>query len=163
MLSEDVEKINRGDHYDYYPEPGKPRPPLKMTPAAVQKIAEGYGMGLNNREAALYGGVSLSTLSNYLRDHPKFRERRDLLRDNPRMKAKIALFKNLKEDNPKLCLDVLERIAPDEFSKKVQVDKTITNVYLTDEQMREQILSLSKELGLIVEGEFEEVKLIEDK
>jgi len=161
MLSEDIEQF--GDHYDIEPPPvDRGGRPTVITEAVIQKLGLGYSMGFTNAEAALFCGVSESALGVFLSKNPKFKEWRDQLKQSPKLKAKLALFKNLTADNPKLCLSVLERLSPDEYGKQVRIDKTVTEIHLTDAQMREQILSLSKDLGIIVDGEFDEVKQITD-
>lgn len=54
--------------------------PRKITKETVQKLEEGFLMGLSDREACIYADIAVSTLYNYCKKHKEFSERKELLK-----------------------------------------------------------------------------------
>lgn len=92
--------------------------PKKITKAVVQKLEEGFLRGLTDREACLYADVSLSTFYDYCRENEEFLERKELLKDQVKMRAKLNVTGSINRGNIDLSLWYLERKAKDEFSTK---------------------------------------------
>jgi hypothetical protein len=141
--------------------PGRPpkkhpggRPPV-VTDSVLQKLEQAFSFGATDREACLFAGIAEKTLYNYCSDNPNFLQRKEILKQTPALKAKNGLVSNLNEDNPKLCLDVLERIRPQEFSKQtnVNVSGNIQFDTLSDQQIIQRITAISERLGMPVPGQ----------
>ena len=77
--------------------------PRKITKETVQKLEEGFLMGLSDREACIYADIAVSTLYDYCKKHKEFSERKELLKDI------------------NLSLWYLERKCKDEFSPKQEI------------------------------------------
>lgn len=74
-------------------------------------------MGCTDLEACLYANISKQTLYNYQELHPEFVDRKEQLKENPILKARLSVMGGL-QDNPELALKFLERKKKDEFSLK---------------------------------------------
>ena len=70
--------------------------PRKITKETVQKLEEGFLMGLSDREACIYADIAVSTLYNYCKKHKEFSERKELLKDNIKMKSKLNVAHGIK-------------------------------------------------------------------
>ena len=60
--------------------------PRKITKETVQKLEEGFLMGLSDREACIYADIAVSTLYNYCKKHKEFSERKELLQNEVEIK-----------------------------------------------------------------------------
>lgn len=96
--------------------------PRKITKAIVQKLEEGFLRGLTDREACLYADVRLSTFYDYCRENEEFSERKELLKDQVKMRAKLNVTDSINRGNIDLSLWYLERKARDEFSTKQEIE-----------------------------------------
>lgn len=96
--------------------------PKKITKAVLQKLEEGFMKGLSDREACLYVGISAQTLYNYCKEHPEFLERKELLKEQLKMRAKLTLAQKIEKGNLGMTMWYLERKAKDEFSLKQEIE-----------------------------------------
>lgn len=96
--------------------------PSVMTAEVLQKLEHGFSRGLTDKEACCYAGISESTLYNYGNENPDFLERKELLKEQPKMKAKFVIYDALEEGNLITARWYLERKAKDEFSTKQEAD-----------------------------------------
>ncbi len=94
--------------------------PIKMTKETLQKLEEVFALGGTDLEACFYGGISKSTLYNYLQENTRFMERKELLKQTPILKARRTFINSL--DDPNMALKYLERKLPKEFNLKQVVD-----------------------------------------
>ena len=95
--------------------------PEKITPDILAKLETAYAIGANNREAALYAGVSESCLYRYIAAHPDFKERIEALRRNPVLKAKSVIMDELESGDGVTARWLLERRASDEYTTRAEV------------------------------------------
>lgn len=95
-----------------------------MTPDTIHKLEEGFSKGLSDREACLYAGIVPQTLYTYGQENPGFLERRDLLKENVRMQAKINIHTEVAAGDARTSQWYLERRDP-EFREKQQIDTTV--------------------------------------
>lgn len=98
--------------------------PTVMTPETLGKLEDGFSKGLSDREACLYAGIDPTTLYDYLQSHPEFSNRRDLLKENVRMQAKINIHTEVAAGDARTSQWYLERRDP-EFREKQQIDTTV--------------------------------------
>lgn len=96
--------------------------PKKITKEVVQKLEEGFMRGLTDREACLYADVRLSTFYDYCKEKEEFSERKELLKDQVKMRAKLNVTDSIQRGNIDLSLWYLERKAKDEFSTKQEIE-----------------------------------------
>ena len=100
--------------------------PLIVTPAVIQKLEEAFSWGCTDLEACCNADISKSTLYNYCEANPKFMERKEVLKNQPVMKARRVVQAALDDDDINTAHKVIDR---KEGQKIVQ-----TNVELTHEQ-----------------------------
>lgn len=94
--------------------------PSKMTPETLDKLRQAYLIGANDREAYGYADISHETFYNYIEKHPEFREQITKWQEEPILKAKTTVVKNLDKD-VKNAQWYLERKKKDEFAVRQEV------------------------------------------
>jgi len=99
-----------------------PGRPTVMTSEVLQKLEHGFSCGLTDKEACCYAGICEATLYNYCSSNPEFLERKELLKEQPKIKAKLVIYDALEEGSVKVAQWYLERKAKDEFSTKLETD-----------------------------------------
>ena len=62
--------------------------PTVMTPEIIDKLEEGFLMGFTDREACLFAGIAPSTLYDFCQEDKEFSERKELLKEQIKMRAK---------------------------------------------------------------------------
>jgi len=92
--------------------------PTVMTSETLKKLEDAFLDGLSDRQACLVADISLQTLYNYGKDNPAFLERKELLKENNKIKAKRIISKELGKGSTGVALWYLERKEKDEFSTK---------------------------------------------
>lgn len=99
---------------------GRPR---KITEAVLHKLEEGFLMGLTDRECCLFADIVPSTLYNYCQEHPEFLERKELLKEDLKIRAKMNIEEAIKDHkNSSLSQWYLERKSKDEFSISQKIE-----------------------------------------
>jgi len=96
--------------------------PTRITKDVLRKLEEAFIKGLNDREACLYADIWPSTLYDYCRANPKFSERKELLKEQPKMRAKLNVSDRIDKHDIYISTWYLERKAKDEFSAKHEID-----------------------------------------
>lgn len=94
--------------------------PTVMTEDIIAKLEEGFLRGYSDREACLYSDIATSTLYEYCKANPEFAERKELLKESLKIRAKDNVAEELAKKNLSLSQWYLERRAKDEFSPKVE-------------------------------------------
>jgi len=117
--------------------------PTVITDGVVRKLEDVFLKGLSDREACLHVGISPTTLYEYCSQNPEFAERKELLKEQPKIKAKLNINEEIQNGNTGVSQWYLERRAKDEFSSKqefdVKAEQTITTnpiESLTPEQIK---------------------------
>ena len=95
--------------------------PSKIDKDVLGKLEQAFSIGASDKQACIYANINPDTLYEYQKKNPEFAERKELLKENPILKAKFAVYKGL--DDPKLALDYL-KLKDDSFSTKVKQDIT---------------------------------------
>lgn len=93
--------------------------PTAITDSVLQKLEEAFAIGASDREACLIADISPTTLYEYQKTHTEFTERKTLLKDLPKYRARTTVNKFLSTD-PDIAKWYLERKAKDEFSTRVE-------------------------------------------
>jgi len=120
--------------------------PTLMTESLVNKLEEGFMIGLTDREACLYVNISHQTLYNYCEKHPEFVDRKEILKDSPRIKAKLNIDNALKEKDKDISKWYLERKSKAEFSLKTEVDNNISGSLEINKEDKELLDTIKKRL-----------------
>lgn len=129
--------------------------PTKMTEETVRKLEEAFIMGLSDREACVYANIGASTLYDYCTDNPDFSERKEMLKESPKMRAKVNVSKSIEKGDIPTSTWYLERKARDEFSTK-QTTEVSGGLDLSIEDKREVMKKRLEELrneGKQVDGD----------
>lgn len=100
--------------------------PTVMTAETIGKLEYAFSRGLSDREASLYADINPDTLYEYCKKHPEFSERKELLKEQPKMKAKLILADRLDDQDDKVAEWYLERKARDEFSTKQEISGSLS-------------------------------------
>ena len=100
--------------------------PTKMTALVVKKLEEAFMLGCSDLEACLYAEISKQTLYNYQDKFPEFVDRKQLLKENPCMLARVKVIEGIKEDY-NLAFNYLKSKKSEEFTEKrsIEVSGTI--------------------------------------
>ena len=119
--------------------------PKKITERVLHKLEEGFIMGLTDKEACIYADVAPSTLYDYCKAHEEFSERKELLKESVKMRAKINVARKIKSGEVGVSTWYLERKCKEDFSLKQEIkhsgDMNITNPIsnLTTDELRKLI------------------------
>lgn len=114
---------------------GRPR---KINDDILKKLEQGFMYGFTDVEACLYADISPQTLYNYCKRKPKFLERKEELKNRPKLRAKMNIVKSLESNDLKTSKWYLERKSRDEFGIKDQEEQR-----LMIEMMKAQLNTLS--------------------
>lgn len=95
--------------------------PTVMTKEKIEKLEEAFIRGLTDTEACLYSDIAPSTLYEYCEKNPGFSERKEQLKQNIRMRAKLNIAKEINAGDKLLSTWYLERKAKDEFSQRTEL------------------------------------------
>lgn len=98
-----------------------------FTPEVVGKLELGFAKGLNKTECCKFAGISRDSLYEYLKTHPKFSDRIEVLQSHPSMKAKINIADRIEKGDIELSQWYLERRNRDEFSLKQEVSAAVSS------------------------------------
>lgn len=101
-------------------QPKKRGRPCGVTPEKLNKLEHGFMLGLNDSECCLYADISSSAFYRYLEKNPKFREKKELLKKKPLLKAKMNVNELLDQGDEITTRWYLEKRS-DEFSSKHDV------------------------------------------
>ena len=112
--------------------------PTVITPEVLSKLEYGFMKGLTDAECCLYAGICKQALYDYCNKNPEFTDRKEDLKKQPSVKAKLNVTEAIDNGDIDLSRWYLERKNKDEFSLKheikADVQDTITiNVELVDE------------------------------
>ena len=96
--------------------------PGKINKEVLSKLETAFMKGLSDREACLYADVEPRALYRYCDGHPEFRQRKELLKEQPKMRAKLNVSDRIDKHDIYISTWYLERKAKDEFSAKHEID-----------------------------------------
>lgn len=96
--------------------------PTVIDEAVLSKLEYAFTNSFTDDEASLYANISPATLYRYIEDNPEFWERKEILKKNPNIKAKLNWIKKLEGEDYIASKEWLERKSKGEFSTKQEVD-----------------------------------------
>ena len=113
--------------------------PTVMTEETLRKLEHAFINGLSDREACLYADIGTTTLYEYCNDNPDFSERKEMLKEQVKMKAKFNISEAINNNDADMSKWYLERKARDEFSTKQEIsadvnEKVTINIELSDDE-----------------------------
>lgn len=89
--------------------------PSVMTKDTLQKLESAFLFGFSDREACLYAEIAPATLYKYCKENTGFSERKELLKEQPKMRAKIKVVQAIEKGDTKMARWYLERKDKEEF------------------------------------------------
>ena len=96
--------------------------PTVMTPETIARLEDGFLKGMTDKEACLYADIAMATLYNYGEKFPDFLERKEMLKENVKLHARINIAENIIEKKDKLLSQwFMERKVKDEFSLRNEI------------------------------------------
>lgn len=98
--------------------------PTKMTTKTVTLLLNAFSNWFTDNEACVYAGISKNTLYRYIEKNPEFWNQKELLKDKPKMKAKMNIINSINNKDIETSKWYLERKSKDEFSTKVENEIT---------------------------------------
>lgn len=96
-----------------------------MTTATLSKLEAGFSMGLSDTEACLYANIGTKTLYRYCEDNLEFRQRKEELKNHPKLKAKKIIDEQLADGDQATAKWYLER-RDDDFKTKIKQEHDVT-------------------------------------
>lgn len=94
--------------------------PTKMTEETLRLLKEAFKYGATDREACTFADIAPSTLYEYQKENPEYKEQKAGWKENPTIIARKSVVDGL-EENPELALKYLERKKKDEFSLRSEL------------------------------------------
>ena len=118
--------------------------PKAIDESVIAKLEWAFVRGFSDREACLYADIHPATLYRYQEDNPGYSERKEMLKDSPKMKAKEVLYQHLGEGDKDIAKFVAERRDPDYIRKtenknETKIEGKVDFASMSDEELREQI------------------------
>lgn len=95
--------------------------PTKMTQSMVGKLESFFIRGLSDREACLLANINPDTLYTYCKEHPEFSERKELLKERVKTRAKLNISNAIEDGDIDISKWYLERRDKD-FKVKQSVE-----------------------------------------
>ena len=83
--------------------------PTVLTQEAILKLEAAFLVGGTDLEACCNAGISMSTLYLYCQNNPKFSDRKELLKNQPTLKAKLIIDGALTEGDLATAHKVIDR------------------------------------------------------
>lgn len=94
-----------------------------MTPDVLQKLEEAFLVGASDEQACLYADIAVRTLHYYCEANPDFLQRKELLKHQPRLQAKINVTAAIKAKDVDVSKWLLDRTDKD-FATKTKTEVT---------------------------------------
>ncbi|HHA8721461.1 TPA: phage terminase large subunit [Streptococcus pneumoniae] len=76
--------------------------PTKMTQGTLRKLEELFVRGLSDEEACLLADIGTTTLYDYCKENPEFSERKELLKQRVKIRAKLNISKAIEDGDTDL-------------------------------------------------------------
>lgn len=93
--------------------------PVKLNDETVKKIEEALAMDCSIEEVCLYANITRPTYYNWINSFPELKERFNILRAKPFLKARKTVIDSL--SNPQYAFEYLKRKKKDEFSDRQEL------------------------------------------
>lgn len=120
----------------------KPAPtsPAIITKRILDKLEKAFAMGCTDKEACLYSGIGMSSLYRYQNENPDFQKRKEILKENPVLRARAKVIQEVDNDVT-TAKWYLERKRRDEFGQSVDINHNHSD-NLTAAQLEQRIIAI---------------------
>ncbi len=117
---------------------GRPLFDGKDEQVVLQKLETAYALGSTAVEAIFHANISKTAYYDYLKLHPEFLDRIEIIKAKPTLQARMEVIKGLSND-PEFALKYLERKAKSEFAPSFTgiIDDGRSGGVLTEERKAE--------------------------
>jgi len=92
--------------------------PTVITEQVLLKLEQAFTYDMTDQEACLYAGISVAPFYAYQKANPKFKERKEQLKNSVALKAKANIARSINEGDKADTKWWLERRRKDEFSPR---------------------------------------------
>lgn len=115
--------------------------PTVIDNETLTKLEFAFAHSFSDEEASLYANISPRTLYRYIEENEEFWQRKEILKKQPNIKAKLNWIKKLEWEDYTASKEWLERKSKAEFSLKLETDNKNDNLNtdsntLSDEQKK---------------------------
>lgn len=118
-----------------------------MTEEKIKELDWYFSIWLTDEEACLMANIWRTCFYDYCSKNPEYKERKEILKRKPLIKAKSNIVKELNEQNIDVSKWYAERKGKDEFSLKQEVDQktTVTEIPATKEELEAELARIEEE------------------
>lgn len=95
--------------------------PTVVTPEVIAKLEVSFLLGCTDKEAIFLANISKDAFYDYCLKNPEFAERKEELKDMPKIKARMNINKALDDGDKNLSQWYLERKVKEEFAQRSEV------------------------------------------
>ncbi len=113
--------------------------PEIITDKTIKLLEYSFLQWFTDEQAYLYAWICKSTLYNFCNENPLFKEKKELLKRNIWMRAKININKEIEKWDPKTSMWYLERKEKTEFSPNL-------NRWFNDEENNDRLKSVTVQI-----------------
>ncbi len=107
-----------------------------ITDEKVSELKSAFLLGFTDDEACLQCEISPATLYRYCEVNKEFRELKEILKQNIKMRAKVNIVKKVTEGDVDLSKWYLEKTAPEFANKSVNINRNFNlNKELSDDEL----------------------------
>lgn len=92
--------------------------PTVMTEITLQKLEAAFAAGCTDKEACVYADIAPSTMYKYAEENEAFSERKEALKSNPILQAKIIQLQALEDK----CQNTAQKVLDREAGRKVTIN-----------------------------------------
>lgn len=131
--------------------------PTVMTPETLHKLDEAFLNDLTDEQACFFADIAPSTLYKYQEEHPEYTERKRLLKEDTKIKAKLKVKQQIEvEEGAETAKWYLERKAKNEgFSARTELtgadgEKLYEGL---DEKQKEKLNALLDEQAILKQSD----------
>lgn len=96
--------------------------PTVMTPQVIAKLEEAFLFGATDLQACFLAGISKDAFYDYCKENPSFSDKKEALKDSPKITAKKIIVKSLDAGDEDMAKWYAERKIKDEFSPRTDVN-----------------------------------------
>jgi hypothetical protein len=98
--------------------------PTVMTERVLKKLEDSFLEGLSDVQACLLAGITEKTLYNYCKEHEDFLQRKEQLKEMPKLLARRNIAKAIMGGDKEASKWYLERKEKAEFSPRQEIEQS---------------------------------------
>ncbi len=96
--------------------------PTVMTPEIISKLEEAFSVGATDKEAIFLANIASATFYDYCKANPDFAERKEVLKDMPKYKARKNIVAKIDMGDVPVSQWYAERKMKEEFSNRTDLN-----------------------------------------